>query len=134
MKFFRTLIVAVFVLHIFWFFSPFLVLSSEDLDAAFTWVGVDALIDNRWVLYISFVFTALYFIAYIGLFFYQKWSRLLLLVLAASGIIVILVSGMSVQTAVGAALGYSLTLLEGSILALSYSSAGDKEFRGVVGK
>lgn len=126
---YRWIIAGVFILQGAWFIASWDFAYHGGAEAALIWVGANALISEQAIIFISLVLTVLYFLAYIGLFFYQSWARLLLVLISLLGGFGIVLYGLSVMSGYEAVIGYFLTLGEGMIIAMAYFSSLSQRFR-----
>lgn len=129
-KYFRPLLVLQVTLQMAWFFIPWNFAYGERAGMALSWVGSNSILSETVIIYISNILTALYLIIYIGLFFYQNWARVLLLVISLLGGLCISLYGISVLSSYEGMLGYFITLIDGFLIATAYLTSISSKFKG----
>lgn len=125
---YRGIISFLFLLQFAWVFFPWsfpdFLCSRHEVD----WAGAGLFSDERFVMFTSLGFTALYFITYVGLYFFQAWARMLLLIGCVVGGFTIPLYGISIESGARAMVGYFLTFGEGAVVSLSYFSSLSSRF------
>ncbi|MCW8194178.1 hypothetical protein F6455_05220 [Proteobacteria bacterium 005FR1] len=127
-KFYRTVLVGLILLQLAWFYIPWGFAYSHGAHAALVWVGANSILDGQTIVLISSVLTFTYVTIYLGLIFFQRWARLLLLFITLGGGLAIPLYGISVESGYEALLGYFLTLGEGLVIGLSFFSSVSRKF------
>lgn len=130
--FYRRIIGFLLLLEILWIFFPLGWHNREITEGAFEWMGAGSILPYRISAIVSDLFTVLFFVAYIGLWFLKAWARLLFLILCLVGAVFLPLYGLSVLTGYESMIGYIITLGDGFILCLSYMSPLRKLFRARV--
>jgi hypothetical protein len=77
---------------------------------------------------ISYIYTALYLAALIGMLFYKNWARFTFFLLAIFSIVSAPFWGVSVQGGYDSLLGTITSLADGGIIAMAYLTAISSEF------
>lgn len=125
---YRGVISLLFLLQFSWVFFPWgfpdFLCSRHEVD----WAGAGLFSNERFVIFASLGFAALYFITYVGLYFFQAWARMLLLIGCVVGGFTIPLYGISVEPGARAMVGYFLTFGEGAVVSLSYFSSLSSRF------
>lgn len=125
---YRSLVLLLLVLQLVWFFFPWgLGYDSESVSAMY-WIGHDSIVSARVATILSYVFGFVYVAACVGLIYFIRLARFAYLVALVLGGAVVLLCGISVQSAYEASLGYFLTLGDGFVLALSYFTSINRNF------
>ncbi len=128
-RLFRMFVVGNTFLFLFWFFvlpyleNPFLSSATMDFLAL---AGLGNLVPfDYWLSYlISFCWVALF----IGLYYFQRWSRRAMLWLTVIGLLLGPFWGLSVSTALSSTVAGLIGMLDGVILAMCYFSSVAGEF------
>lgn len=126
---FRLLVYCLIGLSLMYIFVPWDRFYGSAEDAVMSWAGYGSLVGVRAGVLIGSAFTLLYFVAYVGMLFYSMWARRLLLLLVFAGPVMTLFQGLSVQSNWQASAGYSMSLLEGALIAIAYFSPLSSRFR-----
>lgn len=127
-KYFRWIPIIQLLLLMIWFFMPWDFAYKNQADMALTWAGANALLDRETTFVLSNFLTGIYAVAYIGLFFLQRWARILFLILCIFGGFIIPVYGISVQSGIESMLGYFMSLIDGVLIAVLYFTNASKKF------
>lgn len=110
------------------YFLPWGFAYDNNSIAALRWLGANALVSEKEIIASSKFITMAYAAAYIGMIFYKRWARMLLLAISLLGGVAISLFGMSVQSGYESMLGYFATLGDGFIIALSFFSELKSKF------
>ncbi|MEX1033890.1 MAG: hypothetical protein WDZ30_11065 [Cellvibrionaceae bacterium] len=129
-KLYRSVIALLIGLSLAWYFFPWGVVYQGGSERSLTWLGTNAWLSDSSIVFISNVTTVLYLLSYLGLFFYQKWARSLLLFLAVVGGLAIPMYGLSVASGYESMLMYFISVGDGFLLAMSYFSVVKDRFGG----
>lgn len=112
-------------------FVPWTQIFDESAVPALTWLGHNALLSDSEIFKVGLLYSVLYVVSYVGLFFFVSWARWLQLFLVLSSGFAILLYGLSVQSALQSAFGYFLTVGDAALLIMSFGSELKSEYRGV---
>jgi len=110
------------------FFLPWEFAYSNGSIAALVWLGKNAMIGDKAIIFCSNFFTIAYVAAYLGMIFYKRWARMTLVAISFLGGLAIPLYGMSVQSGYEALIGYFATLGDGFIIALAFFSGLNSKF------
>lgn len=132
MGLYRWIIGFILLLEILWIFFPFGLHHRGITEGAFEWIGAGSILPYRISAIVSDLFTVLFFVSYIGLWYLKSWARLLFLILCLVGAVFLPLYGLSVLSGYESMIGYLITLGDGFVLCLSYMSPLRKFFRTCV--
>jgi hypothetical protein len=125
---FRFLIGSIVAFHVLWAIIPWSATYSVESYSSLAFVRFDPIVSPEVFNALGFLSFSIALAVYTGLFFFQRWARLGLLLVLAFGGMLIFIQGISIHSAAQATFGYFLTLLEGSCLAVCYLSRISEKF------
>lgn len=118
---YRAILAALFVLLSVSYFFPWKLAYGSD-SLALTWLGASSTLSHPTIDILSTIFTVAYAASYIGLAFFFRWSRALLLILTILGGLFIALFGISVQSSYEGMLGFFSTIGDGFLIGITFFS------------
>lgn len=125
---YKFVIAFLILLELLWLFLPFSWAYKGGLEDALEWIGSGSILPYRVSMIASDLFTLLLFVAYIGMLYLKHWARRLFLTLCLVGAFLFPLYGLSVLSGYESMIGYLITLGDGFVLCLSYTSPLRKYF------
>lgn len=130
-KLFKSLIVIAYFTYSLFFFKPFFdhyFLDEKTLDIL-SWTGYGSFVPYGLNMVLVYLTLFLYLIASIGLYFFQPWAKPLFVGMTVISLSINTLSGVYIETAVGALLLDVTNLCDGAILAMLFLTPIGDRFR-----
>jgi hypothetical protein len=102
---------------------------TEDIETLRSWTGYDAYISQETFLVLAWIYSVLYIVGHVGIYFYMNWARMLLTILLIIGVVLSPFTGIEVflplESLVSSLIGITFT----SIVILSFFSDMQNKFK-----
>lgn len=122
LKLYRSLLVISFTIQAVWLFVPEGVRYPPTLEDPFSWEMQYSVLGESLIYGGILLFSLMYFILMVGLFFFIRYARHAFLILVLASGLFSTLSGLSVQYGFEILANYYLTLIDGVILGMIYFS------------
>jgi hypothetical protein len=124
---FRVFVAVLLIGQLLYFIFPWQSLYSEGSSAALLFYGADSVLEESVLGIIGYAILALYVVTYVGLYFFMRWARQVLLALALLGGLWIPMYGVAVQSGYESMVSYLLSLGDGFLIGVAfYSKVGQR--------
>lgn len=125
---YKMVIIALITSQVLWIFFPWYRFYGDAVQIAVIWNGANSILSLRSSMLFSNALDLLYFVTYVGLFFYSRLARSALLFVVLLGVLGSFFQGLAIQSHAEVSLGYLMTLCEGFLLAIVYFSRVARKF------
>lgn len=124
---FRWIAACQLILLTVWYFTPW-GFAYEGFELLPLFNGANSWLRTEVLIRVSVISTIGYVLIYLGLFFFQAWARVLLLIISLFNLLLSPFTGFAVESAYESAFGYLLTLGDGFLLCAMYFTDIRKSF------